>query len=149
MTRRDVVLALVSVFVGPLVGGLTFIAAASALDAMSRSGSTSPNYLLEYWPAVLGTGYVFGTIPGFIFAVIMAVLWRRLPLLVQRLPVAGLVGAFVSVALLSLVVFGESLRGLDLVVMAALGASGAMAGIASLVIVELLQPVLARTKAAP
>jgi hypothetical protein len=149
MTRRDVVLALVSVFVGPLVGGLTFIAAASAIDALFRSGSTSPNYLLQYWPAVLGTGYVFGTIPGFVFAVIMAMLWRRLPRLAQRLPVAGLVGAVVSVAVLTLAVFGESLSRIDLVVMASLAASGAMAGIVSLVIVELALPLLARTKAVP
>lgn len=149
MTRRDVWLCLVSVFIGPLIGGLTLIVAVSVIDVMIPGNPMTNSLTVEHWPAILGIGYVFGTVPGLVFALIMAVLSRRLPALGQRLLVAVIVGAAVSVGLLTLVVFGQSLAGLDLVVLASLGTTGAVAGLVSLGIVELFQPLPAPAKAAP
>ncbi len=148
MSRRDLWLGLVSVFVGPLIGGVTFIAAAIAIDAMVY-GEGTPNFMAQHWPIILTAGYVFGTIPGLVFAVIIAVLSRRIAALRQRLLVAAIVGAVVSVGLLSLVLFGGSLSGLDPVVAAALGITGAVAGVISLGLVEFFHPLPAPAKAAP
>lgn len=148
MTRRDLWLGLVSVFLGPLIGGLTFIAAAIAIDAVVYGPAGTPNFMAEHWPVILTAGYVFGTIPGLVFAVILALLSRRIAAWPQRLAVAAVVGAVVSVGLLSLVIFGESLSGLDPVVASALGITGAVAGIVSLGLVELFHPLPAPAKAA-
>jgi hypothetical protein len=149
MTRRDVWLGLVSVFVGPLIGGLTLIAAVSVIAVMMPGNPMTATLTVGHWPGILAAGYVVGAIPGLVFAVTMAILSRHLLRRWQRLLVAAILGAVVSAGLLALVVFGRSLAGLDLVVLALLGATGAMAGLISLGIVELFQPLTAPAKAVP
>lgn len=140
MTRRDVWLGLVSIFIGPLIGGLSLIAAVSVIAVMMPGNPVTATLTVGHWPGIVAAGYVVGAIPGLVFAVIMAVLSRRLPRRWQRLLVAVIVGATVTAGLLAPLVFGRSLAGLDPVVLALLGAIGAMAGLVSLAIVELFQP---------
>lgn len=141
MGRRNVWLVLVSVFVGPLVGALTFMAVTSAVDAFAYgSGEAAYGFLRENWPVVLVAGYVFGAIPGLVFAIVMIVLARHVLRVGQRLAAAAIVGAVTSLALLSTVLFGGSLGGLDWIMLTALALTGAAAGTVSLALVEWLHP---------
>ena len=141
MGRRNVWLVLVSVFVGPLVGALTFMAVTSAMDAFVYGGGEAAyGFLRENWPVVLMAGYVFGAIPGLVFAVVMIILARHIPRTGQRLVAAAIVGAVASVTMLSTVLFGGSLGGMDWIMLIALSLTGAAAGTVSLALVEWLHP---------
>jgi hypothetical protein len=140
MTRRNVWLALVSVFIGPLIGSLTFIAAALGSDFLFYRTDPSSNFLLRDWPVVLTAGYVFGFAPALAFAIAMAFLTRQLPRLHQRLIAAPIVGALLSIAILSLVLFGQSFGGFDLAMFLILGSTGAVAGLVSQAIIEPFHP---------
>jgi hypothetical protein len=145
MTRRDVWLAIVSVFVGPLIGSLTFIATASAIDAMAYAGNAPvPSVFLENWPFVLSTGYVFGAVPWLLFAITMAILSRHLPTLRGRFSAAALVGVMASGAILGFVLSGGSRPTVDWVVLASVAFTGAMAGVVSLALVEWFHPLPAK-----
>jgi len=144
MTRRDVWLAIVSVFVGPLIGSLTFIATASVIDAVVYAGNVpAPSVFLENWPFILSTGYVFGAVPWLLFAIIMAVLSRRLPLR-GRFSAAVLVGVMASVTILGFALSGGSRPAVDWMVLASVAFTGAMAGVASLALVEWFHPLPAK-----
>ncbi|QQR35868.1 hypothetical protein JI749_16240 [Devosia oryziradicis] len=140
MTRRNVWLGLVSVVIGPLVGSLTFIAITLITDVVFFGTQPSSNLLLREWPVVLTAGYVFGFAPGLGFAAAMALVSRKLPTLAQRLVAAPVVGALLSIAILSVILFGQSLGGLDLDMLLILAITGAVAGLVSLAIVELFHP---------
>ena len=85
MTRRDVWLGLVSVFVGPLIGGLTLIVAVSVIAVIMPGNPMTATLTIGHWAGILAAGYVVGLVPGLVFAVIMAVLSRHLPRRWQRL----------------------------------------------------------------
>lgn len=137
-------LAIVSVFVGPLIGSLTFIAAGSAIDAVAYAGNAStPSVFLENWPIVLTTGYVFGAVPWLLFAIAMAILSRRLPALRGRLLAAAIVGVMASMAIMGLALAGSG-TGVDWVVLAAVAFTGAVAGMISLALVEWFHPLPAK-----
>ena len=141
MGRRNVWLAIVSVFVGPLIGALTFMAVTSAMDAVIfQSDGSAYGFLRGNWPVVLMAGYMFGAIPGLVFAVVMIVLSRHIPRPGQRLLAAAIVGAVASVGLLSTILFGAALGGMDWIVLTAMAASGAVAGVATLALVEWFHP---------
>ena len=144
MTRRDVWLAIVSVFVGPLIGSLTFIAAASVIDAVAYAGNAStPSVFLENWPIVLSTGYVFGAVPWLLFAIAMAILSRRLRTLRGRFLAAALVGPVASVAILAFALASSS-PVVDWVVLASVVFTGTVAGVVSLALVEWFHPLPAK-----
>ena len=141
MTRRDVWLAIISVFVGPLIGSLTFIATASAIDAVVYAANAPvSNLLLENWPIVLSSGYVLGAAPGLLFAITMAILSRRLPTLRGRFSAAGIVGAVTSIAILSFALFGGFRSSIDWVVLASVAFTGAVTGVFSLALLEWFHP---------
>ena len=144
MSRRNIWLALVSVGIGPLVGSLTFIAVALASDLLFYRTDPSNNFLLRDWPIVFTAGYAFGFVPGLAFAVVMAFLSPRLPTLRLRLLAAPAVGAILSILILSVVVFGQSLGGFDAFMLLVLGATGAVAGFVSLGLVEIFHPLPGR-----
>lgn len=144
MARRDVWLAIISVFVGPLIGSLTFIVMGSAIDAVAYAGNAPPpSVFLENWPFILSTGYVFGAVPWLLFAIVMAVLSRRLRTLRGRFSAAAMVGPMASVAILGLAL-ASSRPSVDGVVLATVAFTGAMAGVASLALVEWFQPLPAK-----
>ncbi|UJW85204.1 hypothetical protein [Devosia sp. SL43] len=143
MTRRNVWLALVSVFIGPLIGSLTFVAAALAWNLLFYGTDPSANFLLRNWPIVFTSGYVFGFVPALAFAIAMAFLSRQLPKLHQRLIAAPIVGALLSIAILSLVLFGQSFGGFDLAMLLILGSTGAVAGLVCQAIIEPFHPLTA------
>lgn len=147
MTRRDVWLAIVSVFVGPLIGSLTFIVTASAIDAVAYAGDApAPSVFLETWPFILSTGYVFGAVPWLLFAIIMAILSRRLSLR-GRFSAAAVVGVMASVTILGFTLLGSPRPAVDWVVLASVAFTGAMAGVVSLALVELFHPLPAKATA--
>ena len=143
MTRRNIWLIITSLAVGPAFGGLTFIVLAGITDAMASPNPRPPTVagIDDYWPIVLTGAYVLGAIPGIISAAIMIFVTRWLPLLWQRLVAAPLIGAVVSLLGLSFLLFMDNQGSVDdLMIGLVIMASGAVAGIACLALVELFHP---------
>lgn len=145
MTRRDVWLIITSLGVGPGVGALAFMLAVILTDA--TASPTRPNmpnglaFVTDYWPAILTAGYVLGAVPGLASAVIMSLLTRVLPRRGHRLMVAPLVGAVVSVAILSFALFGQRGPTLgDLMLIVSVLFAGAIAAFICLALVECFHP---------
>jgi len=145
MTPRSIWMIVTAVALGPAVGGLAFMVFVGITEAM---GPQPPNPATvfgveEYWPIILVGAYVLGAIPAMLSAGAMIVLTRRLPALWQRLLAAPVVGGAISAVCLSILLLGEgiftSLYGL--MVLGVIFASGAVAALACLAIVELFHRV--------
>jgi hypothetical protein len=150
MSRRNVWLVITSLAVGPAFGGLTFIVLAGITDALA-SPNPRPATVFgidDYWPIILTGAYVLGAIPGMVSAAIMIFVTRWLPRLWQRLVVAPLIGAVISLAGLSFLLFMDNQGSVDdLMIGLVIMASGAVAGFACLAIVELFHPLPVPEKA--
>lgn len=143
MTRRTVWLIITSLVVGPAFGGLTFIVAATLTDAAATPANSGPILMSidDYWPIVLTASYVFGAVPAFLSAIVMAIATRWLPTLWQRLVAAPVIGALVSMACLSFILFTDGHGAVDdWMIMGVIAFSGVVAGFASLAVVELFHP---------
>jgi len=143
MTRRNIWLIITSLAVGPAFGGLTFITLAGITDAMASPNPRPPTVagIDDYWPIILTGAYVLGAIPGIVSALILIFVTRWLPLLWQRLVVAPLIGAAISLLGLSFLLFMDNQASVDdLMIAGVILLSGAVAGIACLAIVELFHP---------
>ena len=152
MTPRSVWMIVSAVALGPAFGGLTFMVLTAIVDAMAPQ---PPNPAVvfgidDYWPIILVASYVLGAIPGMLSAATMIVLTRWLPALWSRLLVAPLVGAVISAVCLSFLLLGEGVFGslYGLMVLGVIAASGAVAAVACLAIVELFHPLPEPAKAA-
>jgi len=147
MTPRTVWTILTSLAIGPAFGGLTFIVFAGITDAMTAQGPrpTTVAGVDDYWPIILIGAYVLGAIPAVLSASLMIYVTRWLPALWQRLIAAPVIGALVSLTLLAFLVFTDPEGAVDdLMIASAIMLSGAVAGLASIAIVELLHPLPAR-----
>jgi hypothetical protein len=150
MTRRTVWLIITSLVVGPAFGGLTFIVLAGITDAMASPNPrpATVSGIDDYWPIILTGAYVLGAIPGMVGAAIMIFVTRWLPHLWQRLVAAPFIGAVVSLIGLSFLLFMDNQGSVDdLMIGLVIMASGAVAGIACLAIVELFHPLPVPEKA--
>lgn len=151
MTRRTVWLVITSLVVGPALGGPTFLVAATLTDAAATPANSRPIILilLDYWPMVVTGSYLLGVVPALLSAIGMAVATRWLPAIWQRLLVAPVIGALISVAILNVMLLGGGHGTIDdLMITGVLAASGAIAGFACLAIVELFHPLPVPEKAA-
>jgi hypothetical protein len=144
MTPRSVWMIVSAVALGPAFGGLTFMVLTAITDAM---GPQPPNPAVvfgidDYWPIILVASYVLGAVPGMLSAAAMILLTRWLPTLWQRLLVAPVVGGAISAVCLSFLLLGEGIFGslYGLMVLGVIAASGAVAALACLAIVELFHP---------
>jgi hypothetical protein len=144
MTRRSTWMIVTSMALGPAFGGVTFMALAALTDA-SAPPPPNPSAVFgmdDYWPIIMVASYVLGAIPGLVSALFMIVLTPRLPRVWQRLAVAPVIGAVISAASLSFLLLGEgiftSLYGL--MIMGVIAASGAVAAIACMAVIELFHP---------
>jgi hypothetical protein len=140
MTRRHGLLLLTSILLGPLIGVLTFSGVGGAMDAVSGQGASSFGFLFENWPIVLMAGYIFGVVPGLAFAIGMAIIGPRLRTRRVRLIVAPILGAVLSVVLLSTALFGLALSSADWSAMLMLALPGAAAALVCMLLVEWLEP---------
>lgn len=145
MTRRDIWLVVTSLALGPALGALGFMLAVIVTDA--TASPTRPNmpgglaFVVDYWPVILSAGYILGAIPGLASAVIMSLLTRALPRRAHRLIAAPLVGAVVSIAILSFVLFGGRGPTLgDLMMIVSVLFAGAVAGFGCLAVIERFHP---------
>ena len=137
MTRRTVWLIITSLILGPAFGGLTFMVAAGITD----SGSTDGLNFNGYWPLIVTGAYTLGCTPALLSAILMAIATRWLPAMWQRLLVASLIGALISIAILNIILFGGGHGSIDdWMVTGVVALSGAVAGFACLAIVELFHP---------
>lgn len=138
MTRRTVWLGITSLVLGPAFGGLTFMVAAGVTDP-GASGDALP--LEGYWPIIVTAAYILGAGPALISAIIMAIATRWLPAMWQRMLVAPMVGALISIAILNLILFSDGHGTIDdWMITGVVAMSGAVAGTACLAIVELFHP---------
>lgn len=150
MTPRSIWTVIASFAIGPGFGGLSFIVLSVVTDSLLVERPRGPTVagMEDYWPAVMIGAYVLGAIPGIVSAAIMIVLTRWLPHIWQRLLVAALVGAVVSLAGLSFLILSDaSISDYDLMIGSVIMASGALAAVASLAVVELFHPLPPRAKA--
>jgi hypothetical protein len=148
MTKRNMWLIITSLTIGPAFGGLTFIVLAGVTDALFVDRPRGPTVagLEDYWPMVLIGAYVLGAIPAVTAAGLTIYLTRRVQAFWQRLLVASAIGGAISCAALSFLLLGyggiASFYGL--MIAGVIFASGAVAGAASLSIVELFHPLPAK-----
>lgn len=152
MTRRSVWTILSAVVLGPAFGGLTFMVLIAITDAMAPQPPNPATVfgVDDYWPIILAGAYVLGAVPGILSAIAMIVLTRWLPTTWQRFLVAPAVGGAISALCLSFLLLGEGIFSslYSLMVLGVIAASGAVAALACLAIVELFHPLPAPGKAA-
>lgn len=149
--RRTIWLIIASLVVGPAFGGLTFMACVGILDGKPSPGAvrSTANFLADYWPIIVTASYTLGAIPALVSALIMAFVTRWLPTRWQRLITASIVGGAVSVVVIGLFLLADGMNSVDdLTIALAIAASGAVAGFASLALVELFHPLPAPSMAA-
>jgi hypothetical protein len=151
MTRRTVWLVITSLVVGPALGGLIFMVAAILADAAATPANSRPIFMSidTYWPIVVTASYLLGAAPALLSAIGMAIATRWLPAMWQRLLVAPVIAALISIAILNVVLLGNGHGTIDdWMVTGVIALSGAIAGFACLAIVELFHPYPPPEKAA-
>ncbi len=101
--RRNTMLLLLSIFVGPGIGGVAFLVLSTVVDgAFGKSGAAT---MASYWPLVLLGGYALGAVPGLLSGIAMIVLSNLVPSRAGRLLVSLLVGAILSVGCIVAMLF--------------------------------------------
>lgn len=129
MTRRNILLLLLSLFVGPGIGGVVFLLLAGFVDAIVGESGTA--FMGSFWPIVLFAAYVLGAVPGLLSGIAMIVLSNVVPNRFGRLATATLVGAVISPACIATILFADMSRAANsstmLIVIAIVGAVSALA----------------------
>lgn len=134
MKGHDVLLVVVSVFVGPPVGTIVFCIVAAVVAAFSF-GSRDAVVFIQYLPVALLAGYIFAALPAFIGSVIVAALSRRLPKYKSRLLLGSIVGLM---AALPLAVLLSQYQRIGIAV--SLCPAGAFAGLFCVALAEWMDP---------
>ncbi len=138
MIRRDVLLVLISVSVGPLIASVVFCIVGSIAAGVLFGSRLA---LLQYLAVVVMAGYAFGAVPGLIGSLVVAVLSRCLPKFGTRLLLGSIVGAVSS---LPIVVLLSSWQNVFL--MLAVCPGGAIAGLVCVGLVEWMDPLPAKAR---
>ena len=138
MTKRNVWLLIVSLFIGPAVGALTFLTLVTLIDGgTAQSNAQAQAFTNDYWPLVLMFAYVVGFIPAGVSAVIMILITRFLPARWQRLLGGTAIGAAVSALSIGIFIFADSANSVD--DFAFLGIAALTGGVAALFCIALIE----------
>ncbi len=140
---RNIWLLVVSLFLGPAIGGLVFFAFAAVTDGfIAHSASQSATgFLGENWPIILVAAYVLGAIPAGMSAVVMMIVGRFLPHRWQRLLASPVVGAIVSAAAIGFFIFADDTNSVDdFIIIGGVALTGAVSAFFCVGLIELWHP---------
>ena len=140
---RNVWLLVVSLFLGPAIGGLVFFAFATITDGIiaHSSGQSASRFLDENWPIILIAAYTLGAIPAGVSAVIMMIVARLLPRLWQRLVAGPVIGALVSAAAIGVFIFADDVNSVDdFIIISGVALTGAVSAFFCVGLIELWHP---------
>lgn len=149
MTKRNVWLILVSLFIGPAVGALTFLVFVTLTDSASGASSAhSERFVSDYWPLVLMFAYVVGFIPAALSATIMIVVTRYLPTIWHRLAAGTAIGAVVCAISIGIFIFTDDTSSVDdIIILGGAALTGAISALACVALIELFHPLPVPPKA--
>jgi hypothetical protein len=133
MKRRDVLLLLTSVFLGPLIASIVFTIVAAIAGGLVF-GPRDAMVLIQLMPVVVVAGYFFGAIPALIGSLVVAISSRRLTAYRSRLLLGASVGLLASLPLVALFLAGSQHFSIAM----SLVPAGATAGLASTAFAEWL-----------
>jgi hypothetical protein len=133
MKRRDVLLLLTSVFLGPLIASIVFTIVAAVAGGLVF-GPRDAMVLIQLTPLVVMAGYLFGAIPALIGSIVVAISSRRLTAYKSRLLLGASVGLLASVPLVALFLAGSQ----HVSIAMSLVPAGATAGLACTAFAEWL-----------
>jgi hypothetical protein len=140
---RNIWLLVVSLFIGPAIGGLVFFAFAAIADGIivESAGGSASGFLGENWPIILTAAYALGVVPAAVSAVVMMVVGPLLPMRWQRLVAALLVGALVSAATIGFFLFSDDVNSVDdITIISLVAATGAISAFCCFGLIELWHP---------
>lgn len=140
---RNIWLLVVSLVIGPAIGGTVFFAFASITDAVivHSGGGSAGEFLGNNWPIILIAAYTLGMVPAFVSAILMITVMRWLPQRWQRLTAAPIVGALVSAAAIGVFLFADDVNSVDdISIISGVALTGAISALCCVGLVELWQP---------
>ncbi len=140
---RNIWLLVVSLFLGPAIGGLVFFAFATVTDGIvtHAAGRSAASFLGENWPIILVAAYVLGSIPAGISAVITIVSSRFLQYRWQRLVVGTAIGGLVSAITIGVFIFADETNSVDdFIIIGGVALTGAVSAFCCVGLVELWHP---------
>ena len=140
---RNIWLLVVSIFIGPLIGGLVFFTFATVTDGIivHSAGGSASSFLGDNWPIILIGAYTLGVIPAGVSAVIMMIVGRFLPQRWQRLVVGPVIGAVVSAAAIGVFLFADDVNSVDdFIIISGVALTGAVSAFLCVALIELWHP---------
>ena len=151
MTKRNVWLFVMAVVVGPLIGSVALIGGMTLYDWVFEGGGPGAlDFFVGYWPFLLSVGYTLGGIPAAIFAIAMANLSPRIASKRTRLGVAALIGGVTSLVIVGFFTVGGFGGPADsIVILVAIGLTGALSAFVCMAAIERLHPLPDPTPVTP
>lgn len=135
--KRDILLILFHVLVGPLVGGAIGVSAL-LLEAMFLNRPIFLDKLVETLPTLIVLSYTLGLVPALVTGLINCVVARKAPSPAVRLLLAALIGALCSVAFLAWIIGGITR---EIFIFSAIALGGALAAVLSTLLAERFSPI--------
>jgi MFS family permease len=137
--RRRNTMLLLSVFVGPGIGSVTFLVLnALAGAALGKSGAAS---MVSCGPLVLIGGYMLGVVPGLLSGIAMIVISTLVPTRAGRLLASVVVGAVLSVGCIMAMLFHTvGVAFAEPILLAVIAIAGGLSTLACIAIVEARHP---------
>ncbi len=142
MIKRNIWLLVVSLFIGPAIGAVTFLTLVNIIDGGSASSNASAQaFTDDYWPLVLMFAYVVGWLPAGISAIIMMLVTRFLPTRWLRLITGTVIGAIVSAAYIGLFIFADHTNSMDdFAILGIAALTGGVSALFCIALIELFHP---------
>jgi hypothetical protein len=136
MIRRNTALLLLSLFVGPGIGGIAFLLLTIIVE--TAMGRATP-FFGSFWPMALFGGYVLGAVPGLLSGIGMIILSNFVASRVLRLAASALVGALVSVLCITVMLTSGGAAP-NVTILAVIALTGAISALSCMAIVEARHP---------
>jgi hypothetical protein len=142
MTKRNVWMLLVAIFVAPAVAALVFLVLVGLTDSTTPEGNArAAAFTADYWPLVLMFSYVIGFIPGVVSTTILILVTRFLPALWHRLVAGPAIAALVCAIAVGLFLFSDSIASVDdWAIVGVFALTGAAAALFTVALIELFHP---------
>ena len=137
MIRRNTALLLLSLFVGPGIGGIAFLLLTIIVETAMGRGTP---FFGPFWPVALFGGYVLGAVPGLLSGIGMIVLSNFVASRVLRLAASALVGALVSVLCITVMLTSGGAAAPNATILAVIALTGAISALSCMAIVEARHP---------